>query len=526
MPSDVSTQRVGATTHANGTSEGSSSASAYGGTMGGVGSMSVATSSGTTRAIDFSVSSSSTSPTASGSSSTRHGGSLTRLSSASSKADDHSNTAVPPSTLPGNRSSAGRTKSDANIGSMPVFSAQPETKSGAAEVIKALTKLPAPIQSQPPPPLICVFEERMNTTMEFPEDGMCDYVFYSASEPDNGMGLMGPFHDKFKHFLANAMTQEATEYGLGLDFNRIADHKQVLQRPDAFVILENIMKRGISHFGYLNTKVYGFGKQHLKATLMNLKVTAHQAVKEMKHLSPNVTMAVSVGLYGRWYKPSNGKTMVTSQRKKYSVQQECAHITEFQLGNIADVCKSQNYQKTYYDEAHHAMVAYNEDLERMFVYDDENALNAKLCTAKGFYHNLKYGVAAYNLEYADGTDVCGAGEYPRIRALRRITKSLANAFVSPHSVGDCTYNDHDTTKQVPRAARRQTPLICVFSDRLQPPMKHPKSGLCDYVYFDSMELKKDTTGLSGTLQKSFQYFLMLALENKMRAEYGIGFNYQ
>ncbi|XP_065301972.2 uncharacterized protein [Dermacentor albipictus] len=597
VPRDVSTQRVGSTTHVNGTSKGSSSASVFDGRTTATDSMSVAT-----RSMS------------------RHGGSSTQLSSVSFKAGDHSSTAGFPSMPYGNRSSAGRTESIASVGSMSVSSAQSETKSGEAEVTKPLPELSEPIPSQPPPPLICVFEDRMNTTMEFPEDGLCDYVFYSPFEPNNGMGLTGPFNDKLKHFLVNAMTQEATQYGLGLDFNRIADHKQVLERPDALSILENITKRGISHFGYLNTIQYGFGKQHLKAMLTNLKelsevlspkrtalrpiytvlalglptfgwvrmtakyferyfkpdivvslahlvvedkhladctimpptflylpyaksyayslMTAHQAVKEMKHLSPNVTMAVSVGLYGRWYKPSNGKTLDTSPHKKYSVQKECADITEFQLGNVADVCKSPNYQKTYYDEAHHAMVAYNEDLERMFVYDDEKALNAKLCRAKQFYYNFKYGVAAYNLEYADGSDVCGTGEFPRIRALRRITKSLAQAFKSPLSVKDCPYDDlgpyddrgphddRDSTKQVPTATRHQTPLICVFSDRLQPPMKLPTPGLCDYVYFDSMELKSDTTGMSGTLQKSFQYFLMLALENKMRAAYGIGFNYQ
>ncbi|KAL1471612.1 hypothetical protein MTO96_039849, partial [Rhipicephalus appendiculatus] len=111
--------------------------------------------------------------------------------------------------------------------------------------------------------------------------------------------------------------------------------------------------------------------------------TAHYIARQLQEADlPTHTVAVSVAMFGRWYK----------------LRYENDSRTERQpVGDILfDMC-----QETGYDEQLGSVT--------------------QLCSQKRrVMQSMQYGLAAFNLEYADGRGECGDGAFAELGALRRL----------------------------------------------------------------------------------------------------------
>nr|XP_050031705.2 uncharacterized protein LOC126527904 [Dermacentor andersoni] len=488
----------------------------------------------------------------------------------------------------------------------------------------------------------------MRTSMSFPEDGLCDYVFFdSIDKVDGSMPLMDPSQGSFVRFLMAAAQQDATDYGVGFDYENRENTNQVLASPDGKALLRNLFDRGVSHFGYVNTPVHDYGPEELQTLLEILKIVsalmhrqkdpvvftalatkmytpawtaetaslfkdhkpagsrigatyghseevrlfvinvfksspaclpiaphdfnvphyrrkiytpdivvsiahyfvedknfegglivpptlldspsdiyfhnlgaAHGSVEGLARSGIIASLAVSVAMFGRWYRPLYPDPQVEDRPGNYSLLSLCSDMPGPQLGSVVEVCKNLSYASTYHDSELHAEVAYNKGLGRLFTYDDDESFRQKLCLSKRNHTGVQYGVAAYNLEKEDTENACGQGSFARLRTLRKLVDFFKDSFSSPNLLEECLEKSFTPPVKVPPPPM---PLICTVGDGLKLSMIFPDDGLCDYTFFDSLEKQRGAT-LAGPYTDVLKRFLD-ASSKSVKTQYGAGFDY-
>ncbi|KAH7974524.1 hypothetical protein HPB49_016413 [Dermacentor silvarum] len=345
----------------------------------------------------------------------------------------------------------------------------------------ALLRPPPAEPPMPRSPLICTFGDSTSAATVAPEDGLCDYTFFDSLQKQGGNKLAGPFKQGFERFLAMTARHSKTEYGVGLDYGALGELQVLVEKRTAKDHLDNMFSRKLYHFGFVNTAFYYFNYDQLESMLKVLKKvsdlmddrrsptrpiytviavalistgwvdaavnefrrtftpdalvsvghyfsedknfvgclavpptlldmppsedyyyslnTTHEAVKMVDNKLPNMTKVVSVAMFGRWYRPLYPDPEVVDKPGNYSPLQACSMIPENQIGNIADLCHCKSRAKS-----------------------------------------LRYGLAAYNLECADGANRCQRGSYPRLRTLRDLLIFFEQTFSSSTDIDACVRN--------------------------------------------------------------------------------------
>ncbi|KAH7948724.1 hypothetical protein HPB49_001327 [Dermacentor silvarum] len=152
------------------------------------------------------------------------------------------------------------------------------------------------------------------------------------------------------------------------------------------------------------------------------------------------SMAVGVTMKGRWYQVSN-----PASSGSYGLFQSCTTFGESQDFAPAEVCKASTYNsltRNYdYDRTFFVGFTYNTSTERVLVFDSKRAIKNKFCDLKQHYMNLKYGVAAYDVEFDAPRYVCALlgidGPYSRVDVLTRLRDYISQNYTNAASKADC-----------------------------------------------------------------------------------------
>lgn len=158
------------------------------------------------------------------------------------------------------------------------------------------------------------------------------------------------------------------------------------------------------------------------AYIYSLK-TAHSNVKDLQRADlPAHTAAVSVAMFGRWYKPRHvDQSSAVGEPGNYSLFSMCEPTgDDEQFGSVAQVCRLPMWSSRVYSTKHRSEYCYDSNMARIFTFDTSRTLREKLCSQKGRVMSVDYALAAFNLEYADGRGDCGEGDFAELRALRRL----------------------------------------------------------------------------------------------------------
>ncbi|XP_065307374.1 uncharacterized protein [Dermacentor albipictus] len=145
------------------------------------------------------------------------------------------------------------------------------------------------------------------------------------------------------------------------------------------------------------------------------------------------TYAVAVGLGGRWYVPLYSD-FAPNDPGNYTLGQKCRPrkpTEDDQIANIAEACKNPALNNTFQlDREFQALVAYNKTERLFFTYDSASSLRYKLCTTKANMTDLKYTLAAADVQFEDASNTCGYGSFPRLRMLKKLAEFFAFRYTS------------------------------------------------------------------------------------------------
>ncbi|XP_054925010.2 uncharacterized protein [Dermacentor andersoni] len=160
-------------------------------------------------------------------------------------------------------------------------------------------------------------------------------------------------------------------------------------------------------------------------------------------------------MFGRWYKPYYPDPSDRPGPGNYTLFQECDSIPAYQMGSVTEVCKNETFFR-YFEARSQAAVYYNKTLQRMFFHDNGDSYRYKLCYLKQTLTNIKYGLAAYDLEFADGENTCGLGSYHELRVLRELLSFFNESYSSPRDFENCWHGVNESL--VGQQARKEIPL--------------------------------------------------------------------
>ncbi|KAL1486709.1 hypothetical protein MTO96_008782 [Rhipicephalus appendiculatus] len=93
------------------------------------------------------------------------------------------------------------------------------------------------------------------------------------------------------------------------------------------------------------------------------------------------------------------------------------------FASYAEVCRSPNYTSPPVYDPQAEAVQYSYTTEPMvFSYDDRKGLVRKLCAIKEQHTNTKFGIAVFDVDYADFTNVCKSrgGPFARLQLVRSV----------------------------------------------------------------------------------------------------------
>ncbi|XP_037523764.2 uncharacterized protein LOC119400958 [Rhipicephalus sanguineus] len=110
------------------------------------------------------------------------------------------------------------------------------------------------------------------------------------------------------------------------------------------------------------------------------------------------------------------------------------------FASYAEVCKSPDYsRREIYSSFYEATQLRHSGRSLVFSYDDRTGLSKKLCSIKAQHTSTKFGIAVFDLDYADFSGVCSTkrGPFPILHALRRVLDFFKAGHVTPGNVGDC-----------------------------------------------------------------------------------------
>ncbi|KAL1427320.1 hypothetical protein MTO96_017608 [Rhipicephalus appendiculatus] len=121
-------------------------------------------------------------------------------------------------------------------------------------------------------PLLCTYGMQTNGSTLFPEDGLCDLIFFDSAYKDNQnvLSLPSSFGDNMKAFLAAATSYRVTDFGVAFAYEyRIALRADLTATNP--VPLEVFWKKGIGDFGIIDMPAFDVEENDIHDTFATLK---------------------------------------------------------------------------------------------------------------------------------------------------------------------------------------------------------------------------------------------------------------
>ncbi|KAL3213420.1 hypothetical protein MRX96_051691 [Rhipicephalus microplus] len=333
-------------------------------------------------------------------------------------------------------------------------------------------------------PMVCIMGERASTPDAFPDDGLCDYIFFDSlyKSGRNMLSREATFSKSLSNFVNNHPAYRGTHLGVGFSFNYLQSVEDDLKvtEPNPLQPLwdqgiysvgifdppemppENqtsgpirtlkldwslqyaltFSNVGITPYIFIAIGHYFYGDNTVKNCAImpptrhpldtpgedviaeyNFDLgTALFAINSMSTKSPRARGLVSVTLKGRWNVLRSGGKVDFFER---CVSDPSANS----FGSYTEVCPGRRsgdktvYQITY--SMDHASTLCNAaGSQRVFTYDNEDALAVKLCFVRNDFPDLKFGVAVYDIDYDDHENECASlnrfGRHSRLKQVKKV----------------------------------------------------------------------------------------------------------
>ncbi|KAK8761744.1 hypothetical protein V5799_026988 [Amblyomma americanum] len=217
-------------------------------------------------------------------------------------------------------------------------------------------------------PLVCTMGSRTNSVQMFPQDGLCEYLFFDSVDKDNRnpLALPNEWDIDLRVFLNAPSRYSTTAFGVGFAFEKaFSVYRQLGNTTPS--LLQPFWRNDIFHFGILDTATRNPWRADVELALLVLKV-----------------------------------------------------------------CRNDSFLQASYSRSADAVLAVHESEPVLFAYDNELGLARKLCTVKAQRLSLRFGIAVYDLDYEDFSNFCGPlnkfGAFSRLHAIRSILNFYRTKF--------------------------------------------------------------------------------------------------
>ncbi|KAH6943035.1 hypothetical protein HPB50_014126 [Hyalomma asiaticum] len=158
--------------------------------------------------------------------------------------------------------------------------------------------------------------------------------------------------------------------------------------------------------------------------------TTTTALKMLESLKDSASaLAVSVGLFGRRYKPAYTDPVSSSMTDGFLPGKPCTAYDGDYLIPYTYFCDDRTYQQNLrLDDDDWSISSFDKDGKWTVVFDTEFSIAGKLCLGKEAHMDMEYGVAAYGLEYADHSNDCRSLSTDRAYSRTKVVAALVRFF--------------------------------------------------------------------------------------------------
>ncbi|XP_065280168.1 uncharacterized protein [Dermacentor albipictus] len=210
------------------------------------------------------------------------------------------------------------------------------------------------------------------------------------SDPDKASGLWNPLLSLRRHLESLSGVQD--DFGLVLG----------VTSTDIPSMVEKVLE--------------DYNSSHYNQTYYGTLEDSSTFLQELLTASLKVPVSVSVTLKGRWF------TSNAPIEENREIFKKCAKLEETTDAPPDSVCDS-NIQGNYFYNKNYESAFFN-DSTRVFTFDTEEALRAKMCAYKERVKNLKFSFAVYDIDADQKDTACDkvkyTGQYKRLNLLRKL----------------------------------------------------------------------------------------------------------
>ncbi|KAK8762699.1 hypothetical protein V5799_026037 [Amblyomma americanum] len=227
-------------------------------------------------------------------------------------------------------------------------------------------------------PLVCTMGSRTNSKTMFPEDGLCEYIFFDSVYKDrrNLMSDSTGWAPDLSTFVEVNLQYSTTAFGVGFAFEK-AEHVVLNLKATNPPPLKVFWDKEIYHFGIVDTPAVGLYQENMNKAFECLKV-----------------------------------------------------------------CNDPNFAGRFaYSQQEASMQALHSRERLILSYDNEVGLCKKLCTVKARQPSRYFGVAVFDLDYEDFSNACASmnreGAFSRLRAVRGVLNYFRTVYKTAADEAGC-----------------------------------------------------------------------------------------
>ncbi|XP_065308223.1 uncharacterized protein [Dermacentor albipictus] len=161
-------------------------------------------------------------------------------------------------------------------------------------------------------------------------------------------------------------------------------------------------------------------------------VRSVELLDRVSQLHLNITLAISVGLSGRYYRPHlPNPTFATLN--DYRPFKKCLDFNGSRYDDPVKLCPSVVGAdwKVFKSDVQLYIMVYSMYLERTFMFDNAHLIKEKVCHSRDGFDKVNYTVAAYDVDFDSSPEGCPeldikAGAFNRLSTIRPLNEYLRN----------------------------------------------------------------------------------------------------
>ncbi|XP_077485925.1 uncharacterized protein LOC144096994 [Amblyomma americanum] len=157
-------------------------------------------------------------------------------------------------------------------------------------------------------PLVCTMGSRTNSVQMFPQDGLCEYLFFDSVDKDNRnpLALPNEWDIDLRVFLNAPSRYSTTAFGIGFAFEKaFSVYRQLGNTTPS--LLQPFWRNDIFHFGILDTATRNPWRADVELALLVLKALDTEATMQRRRGNPSFIFFAGLVTDDQWLHFYNDK---------------------------------------------------------------------------------------------------------------------------------------------------------------------------------------------------------------------------